>query len=86
MYKYYYATIRHAIQQETASGKIKIKFKKDNYIVHATNITQAETILKSILSSVYDNFQIIGIKQSDISGIINDVEDVLKQGERKKCL
>lgn len=77
--KYYYATIKYLIEQETPTGKLKYKSKKDDYLINAKSITSAQTTLKGILGGIYDSFEITAIKESNIVGVINQVQDVLKK-------
>lgn len=76
-YKYYHVIVRYNIIQQTATGKEQIVVKRDQYLVNAQSITSAEKTITSVLGSLYDNFEIISIKQSTIKGVITQVKDVL---------
>lgn len=77
--KYYLATIKYFIQQETKTGKPKFRTKKDEYLINAKSITSAQKSLRAVLGSVYDSFEVAGIRQSNIVGVMNQVQDVLKK-------
>ena len=76
-YKYYQATVRYSVPEPTATGKTQLKTKRDQYLVNAQSITSAQKTITSVLGSLYDNFEIISIKQSTIKGVITQVKDVL---------
>lgn len=78
-YKYYQATVRYSVPEITATGKTQLKTKRDQYLVNAESITSAQQTLTATLGSLYDNFEIIAIKQSIIRGVITEVQDVLAE-------
>ncbi len=78
-YKYYNAVIRYVTQlkdKKTKDGQPKKLFTKQEYLVNSTSISNAEKLLKSLLSAVYDVFEIISIKQSNICGVVNQIENL----------
>lgn len=81
--KYYQATVRYVIPETTVTGKVQLKTKRDQYLVNSETITTAQQTLTAMLGSLYDNFEIIGIKESIICGVINEVKDVLESKQEK---
>lgn len=82
--KYYQATVRYIVPETTVTGKVQLRTKRDQYLINAQSITSAQQTVTAMLGSLYDNFEIIGIKQSIICGVINEVKDVLSIDKQEK--
>jgi hypothetical protein len=79
--KYYIATVKYMVEEMSKTGKTSFKSRRDDYLINAESITAAETTLNGLLGGVYDNFEIVGIRESSIVGVINEVKDVFKETE-----
>ena len=82
--KYYQATVRYTISEFTSTGKEQLRIKRDQYLINSQTISSAEQTLRAVLGSLYDNFEIIGIRESTICGVINEVKDVLINKQETK--
>lgn len=83
-YKYYIATVKYGKQLQdklTKDGTPKLTYIKEDYLVNSVSIANAEKTLHALLTAVYQVFQIISIKQSNICGIVNEIENLFTSPE-----
>ena len=69
LYKYYEVTIRYMVPVEKPNGKIAYKSKKDVHLVNTESISLAQKLVKMILGSVYEQFQVVGEANSQFANI-----------------
>ena len=78
MGKYYTATIKYMMEQETKTGTVKIVKKTNKYLVNSSSIPKVYETLNALLVNVYDQFEIVSVSESDYVGYFNQIEDTLK--------
>jgi hypothetical protein len=76
--KYYLATIKYMLEEESKTGKISFKTKSESYLINAASITSAEKSIKTLLGGIYDSFEVSGIKESNIVAVLDETKDLLK--------
>lgn len=85
-YKYYIATIKcvkYVPDKYDKEGNQKSAFMKQQYLVNSTSISNAEKTLQGLLMAVYQTFEIISIKESNICGIVNQVQNIFKRSQEQ---
>lgn len=65
-------------------GNQKYKLMKDEYLVLATNITDAQAILKENIDGIYtppeiEQYEVISVKQSKIINIFEKVNNLFSE-------
>lgn len=78
MGKYYTATIKYIIQEETKTGKITHSKKTNKYLINSSSIPKVYQTLNVLLTNIYDQFEIVSVSQSEYVGFFNQIEDSLK--------
>ena len=78
MGKYYTATIKYVIQEETKTGKITYTKKTNKYLVNSSSIPKVYQTLNVLLTNIYDQFEIVSVSQSEYVGFFNQIEDSLR--------
>ncbi len=78
MGRYYTATIKYMMEQESKTGNVKIVKKSNKYLVNSSSIPKVYETLNALLVNVYDQFEIVSVSESDYVGFFNQIEDSLK--------
>lgn len=84
LYKYYIATIKcstYVKDKYDKQGNPKIAYIKEQYLVNSTSISNAEKTLQGLLMAVYQQFQIVSIKESNICGVVNQIQNAFSANQ-----
>lgn len=74
--KFYVARVKYIQEEETTTGKVRFRTHRDQYLVNAQSIPAADKTLKSLLGGVYDSFEVISIKQSNIVAVLDQLKSI----------
>ena len=82
MNKYYHCIVRYLRMFFDKKGNQKYKPMKDQYLVYATNITEAQAILKENIDGIYtppdvQQVEVVSVRQSKIICIFQKTVNLL---------
>ena len=77
--KYYEVTVEIKSETEDSKGNVRIKTLKENYLVDAMSVTEAEARVVKLFSGFSQDFQVVGVKSSKIIEVVeSDADDAKK--------
>jgi hypothetical protein len=77
--KYYEVTVEIKSETEDSKGNVRIKTLKENYLVDAMSVTEAEARVVKLFSGFSQDYQVVGVKGSKIIEVVeSDADDAKK--------
>ena len=79
MEHYYNVIVKYLLAENSGKDdKVKFKTQREQYLVKADTISNAQKRIKGFITGIYDDFEIVSIKESRILAVVQGIEDGVK--------